>query len=178
MILAGFFAHSWLLALLTLDCAKLGGTQNFSSLQEPDVPFPPARPTLQNLAAICHYGQSRPRYPPSFFPRSGVSFFRRCGKAINRLESWYSMCCSGEVAQQNVQILCCAQQAWQNALSVFCVEEFAVMTRAYPCCRKSGETRWSCFNDELPNPFYEPTAGYMAPQMPHEPGFTWKPNAC
>lgn len=111
------FLHTFALSLL------FTGTQNVGSLQEPDVPFPPACPTLQNLAAICHYGQSRPRYPPSFFPRSGVSFFRRCGKAINRLESWYGMCCNGEVAQQNVQILCCAQQA-VSRVCVFILYEY------------------------------------------------------
>lgn len=82
-----------------------------NSLNEPDVPFPPARPTAQNLAAICHQGHSRPRYLASFFPASGASHFRRRGKAINRLESWFSLCCSGQVAQQSNQILCCAQQA-------------------------------------------------------------------
>lgn len=89
-----------------------------NSLNEPDVPFPPARPTAQNLAAICYYSQGRPRYLASFFLKSGASFFRRCGDAINRLESWYSLCCSGQVAVQSYQILCCTQQAVSLCLCV------------------------------------------------------------
>lgn len=38
-----------------------------------------------NLAAINHYGPCHTRYPPSFFNRSGLRFFRHCGNAINRL---------------------------------------------------------------------------------------------
>ncbi|KAM6899918.1 extracellular matrix protein 1 [Xenentodon cancila] len=148
------------------------------SLNEPNVPFPPALPTFKNLANICHQGQSRPRYPDSFFPTSGVSHFRRRGAAINRLESWYSLCCSGQVAQQASQILCCAQQAWKQALSHFCVEEFSTMTAVYECCESKGEPRWQCFNSKLPNPNYSPTPGYTAPAMPSEPGFTFEPNAC
>lgn len=86
-------------------------------VDEPDIPFPPARPTAENLAAICHQGQGRPRYPDSFFRPCGASYLRRQGKAINRLESWYTLCCSGGVAQQSSQILCCAKQAvslWSN----------------------------------------------------------------
>lgn len=79
--------------------------------EEPNVPFPPARPTTHNLAAICHQGRGRPRYPPSFFPKSGSSHFRRRGHAMNRLESWFRVCCSGHLDEQSSQILCCAQQA-------------------------------------------------------------------
>lgn len=142
MTSTGGLAGFWMVALLTVYSANLGGnffgsfvflylicssrskavnlsvafcfisteTQT-NSLNEPDVPFPPACPTAHNLAAICHHGQGRPRYPASFFPGSGASHFRRRGNAINRLESWFSLCCSGQVAQQTNQILCCAQQA-------------------------------------------------------------------
>lgn len=82
-----------------------------NSLNEPDVPFPPACPAAQNMVAICNHGQGRPRYPSSFFPNSRVGHFRRRGNAINRLESWYSLCCSGHLAQHPEQIICCAQQA-------------------------------------------------------------------
>lgn len=79
-------------------------------LNEPNIPFPPARPTFQNLGNICFHGQSRPRYPHNFFPSSGFSYFRRIGRTINRLESWYSLCCRG-LAQDFYQILCCTEQA-------------------------------------------------------------------
>lgn len=90
---------------------------NVISLNEPDVPFPPACPTVHNLAAICHSGHGRPRYPPNFFPGSRFSHFRRRGSAINRLESWFSLCCSGQVARQSHLILCCTRQA----VSLYCV---------------------------------------------------------
>lgn len=167
----------WILALLTLHGADVGETRR-NSLNEPDVPFPPAWPTTQNLAAICYQGQGRPRYPSSFFPNSRFSHFRRRGNAINRLESWFSLCCSGQVAQQSDQILCCTQQAWKQALSQFCVEEYSTMTAAYVCCADRGTARWVCFNSELPNPNYDPTPGYTAPPVPQEPGFMFNPYVC
>ncbi|XP_051246006.1 extracellular matrix protein 1 [Dicentrarchus labrax] len=177
MIWIGGLTGFWIIALLTFHSANVGETQR-NSLNEPDVPFPPARPAAQNLAAICHQGQGRPRYPASFFPGSGASHFRRRGKAINRLESWYTVCCSELAAEQSTQILCCAQQAWRQALSQFCVEEHSTMTLPYECCADGGEARWMCFNSELPNPDYNPTPGYTAPPVLPEPGFMFSPNAC
>ncbi|XP_042363147.1 extracellular matrix protein 1-like [Plectropomus leopardus] len=177
MIWIGGLTGFWIIVLLTFHGADVGETRG-NSLNEPNVPFPPACPTAQNLAAICHNGQRRPRYPPSFFPNSRFSHFRRRGNAINRLESWYSLCCSGQVAQQSSQILCCAQQAWKQALSEFCVEEYSTMTRAYECCADRGDARWRCFDSELPNPNYSPIPGYTAPQVPEETGFTFNPLAC
>nr|XP_020479460.1 extracellular matrix protein 1-like isoform X2 [Monopterus albus] len=150
---AGGLIGFWIIALLTLHAANLGET-NYNFLNEPNVPFPPARPTVRNLAAICHCGQGRPRYLASFFPSSGASHFRRRGSAINRLESWYSLCCSGQVAHSSSQILCCARQA------------------------AKGDARWMCFNSELPNPNYYPVPDYTAPKVPLEPGFTFNPYAC
>ncbi|XP_041664617.1 extracellular matrix protein 1 [Cheilinus undulatus] len=177
MVSMGGLAGFLLLALLALHGIAVGESQR-NSLNEPDVPFPPACPTPHNLAAICHYGQGRPRYLASFFSGSGSSHFRRRGNAINRLESWYSLCCSGQVAQDSSQILCCATQAWKQALSQFCVEEYSTMTLAYECCEDRGDARWSCFNSELPNPNYSPTPGYTAPEVPLQPGFTFNANAC
>lgn len=77
-----------------------------------DVPFPPAPPTSENLDDICCQAHGRLRYPDSFFPRSGRSYLRRRGKAINRLESWYAFCCSDQLAKHSdFLVLCCAQQA-------------------------------------------------------------------
>ncbi|XP_040045459.1 extracellular matrix protein 1 [Gasterosteus aculeatus] len=163
----------WIIALLTLHCADVGETQK-NVLNEPNVPFPPACPTAENLAAICYYGQGRPRYPSSFFPKSRVSHFRRRGNAINRLESWFALCCSG----QSDQILCCAKQAWKQTLKQFCNEEYSTMTNAYTCCRSGGDARWSCFNSDLPNPNYDPKPGYTAPVVPAQPGLAFNASAC
>ncbi|MEQ2226086.1 hypothetical protein ILYODFUR_023977 [Ilyodon furcidens] len=145
-----------------------------SSLTNADVPFPPAAPTSLNLAAICQKGHCRSRYLPSFFPRSGGSHFCFRGMAINRLESWYSLCCAKPEAQK----LCCAQQAWKKALSRFCVEEFSTKTMVYECCEYKGDARWSCFESELPNPDYSCVPGYIAANMPSEPGFTFNQGTC
>ncbi|XP_034456110.1 extracellular matrix protein 1 [Hippoglossus hippoglossus] len=177
MTSAGGLTGLWMLAFLTLHGANFGETQR-RPLNEIDVPFPPARPTAQNLAAICHQGQGRPRYPAGFFPRSGSSHYQRRGNAINRLESWYHLCCSGQVAQQSHQILCCAQQAWKQTLSQFCVEEYSIKTMPYECCKGKGDARWTCFDSKLPNPDYSPTPGYTAPSVPEEPGFTYNINTC
>uniref|UniRef100_A0A3P8VF67 Extracellular matrix protein 1a n=2 Tax=Cynoglossus semilaevis TaxID=244447 RepID=A0A3P8VF67_CYNSE len=139
---------------------------------------PPACPTVHNLAAICHSGHGRPRYPPNFFPGSRFSHFRRRGSAINRLESWFSLCCSGQVARQSHLILCCTRQAWKQALSQFCDEEYSTMTLPYECCAERGEARWMCFDSELPNPNYSATPDYTPPQVPDEPGFSFDSNAC
>ncbi|KAM4540114.1 extracellular matrix protein 1-like [Odontesthes bonariensis] len=177
MTLTGSLKVVWIIALMTLLGAYLGETRK-KPRKEPNVPFPPAYPILENLAAICTHGEGRPRYPDSFFPASSFSHLRRRGKAINRLESWYSLCCSEEVAQQPNQKLCCAQQAWKQALSHFCDEESSIMTLAYECCEYKEDAKWTCFNSELPNPDYSPISGYVAPVMSPEQGFTFDPNAC
>ncbi|CAL8298012.1 unnamed protein product [Lota lota] len=176
MILTGGLMGLWLFALLTLNGVTFGGAVHF--LNEPYVEFPPARPTANLLYSICAYSSSRLRYPPRYFPSSGVSHFRRCGKAIDRLESWYTACCTGQMTQENTHILCCAEQAWKQALNTFCAEEHSTMTAAYFCCAEEGEAMWTCFNSGLPNPNYSPMAGYTAPIQPRERGFTFSPNDC
>ncbi|XP_029976880.1 extracellular matrix protein 1 [Salarias fasciatus] len=162
MTSAGGLTGFWVIALMTLHSANLGESKPYS-LNEPDVPFPPAYPTAGNLFAICHQGQGRPRYPDSFFPTSGASHFRRRGIAINRMESWFNFCCSGVPAQENSKILCCAQQAWKRALSMFCTAEYSTMTLVYECCEAKGEDRWRCFSEFPINPGYFSMPGYTAP---------------
>ncbi|XP_038135374.1 extracellular matrix protein 1-like [Cyprinodon tularosa] len=140
------------------------------------VPFPPAVPHAGNINAICQNSHCRQRYPPSYFPRSGVSHLRRRGTAINRLESWYSLCCSSFSAEE--EKLCCLQQAWKQALTRFCVEEFSTMTLAYNCCENTGEDRWRCFIGRLEKPDYSCVPGYTAPSTASEPGFTYDQSAC
>ncbi|XP_056269618.1 extracellular matrix protein 1-like [Pseudoliparis swirei] len=165
------------LIIALLHGADVGETKR-NALNEPDVPFPPAAPTVDNLDAICNLSQGRPRYPSSFFPNSRFGHFRRRGNAINRLEWWYSLCCSGEVAEQRDPILCCTKQAWKQSLSQFCTEEYSTMTNAYECCQDKGDARWACFDSELPNPNYDPEPNYSAPVVPEEPGFTFNANTC
>ncbi|XP_077598985.1 extracellular matrix protein 1 [Stigmatopora nigra] len=164
--------------------ARMGLVQAFGILlivflaESLDVPFPPARPVAHNLANICSRGQGRPRYAEGFFPRSGAGTLKRRAKAINRLESWYVGCCGLPEDNWEAAALCCARQAWKEALGQFCMEEFGTMTAHYECCRKDGQERWTCFDSELPNPNYEATPGYSAPAMPAEPGFVFDVGAC
>ncbi|XP_053717470.1 extracellular matrix protein 1 isoform X1 [Synchiropus splendidus] len=171
----GFPAGIWLILTLSLQLVDLEATKK-NPLNEPDVPFPPAQPTAENLVNICLHSQSRPRYPPSFFPRSGASHFRRRGKAINRLESWLTSCCNG--LQESSHLLCCATQAWKQALHQFCAEEYGTMTTAYDCCGMKGDARWACFNEDVSNPDYEPTPGYTAPAVPLDLLFIFTTQSC
>lgn len=169
--------------------------------------FPPARPSDNNLKAICLYGNGRPRYPAARFPSSSYAYARRAGKAVNRLEAWFSQCCYGGFTYGNRQILCCAEQAvstqnekhmsfyfsnseqknnclfplflqWKAALSRFCIEEYSTMTLVHECCEKKGEERWNCIKSRAPNPFYQPLSGYRAPIIPPDRILTWNPNTC
>lgn len=67
---------------------------------------------------------------------------------------------------------------WKQALTQFCMEEYATMTAAYHCCEQSGAARWLCFDGAVSKRNYSPTAGYTAPSLPEEPGFTFDANTC
>ncbi|KAA0710193.1 hypothetical protein E1301_Tti016730 [Triplophysa tibetana] len=169
---------STILSILILQFISLGGGQN----TDPDVllksSFPPAQPSLMNLNAICLHGSGRARYPASIFPPSGYAYARRAGNAVNRLEAWFSQCCNEDVARGNGEILCCAKQAWEAALSQFCTEEFSTMTMPHECCERRGEDRWNCFTTQAPNPYYKSLPGNLAPVVPADRIFTWDPNTC
>ncbi|KAJ8398518.1 hypothetical protein AAFF_G00427730 [Aldrovandia affinis] len=141
--------------------------------------FPPARPSLSNLPAICLYGEGRPRYSLHSLPQTGFSYITRQEKTINRVESWYSVCCQRNGTQEPALLLCCARKAWEQAINGFCDEEFSIKTKHYHCCKMQGWRRWSCFDKEAPNRSYQPTRkGSVAPQSHPEQGFTWNPNTC
>ncbi|KAL2080136.1 hypothetical protein ACEWY4_023929 [Coilia grayii] len=162
-------------ALCVMMLALVGIRVSVSA--EPSVSFPPARPSLANLNALCNRGDGRPRYPALLFPASGHGHQRRCGAAINRVEAWYGMCCAAGKTQG--QTLCCAKQAWEYALKVFCMEEFMVKDLPHECCEEErGEARWRCFEREAPNPYYQAIPGYTAPSVSVDLGFTWDANAC
>ncbi|KAI7798984.1 putative extracellular matrix protein 1-like [Triplophysa rosa] len=169
---------STLFTILILQFISLGGGQNIDPDVQLESSFPPAKPSLTNLNAICLHGSGRARYPASSFPPSGYAYARRAGNAVNRLEAWFSQCCNGDVARGNEQILCCAKQAWEAALSQFCTEEFSTMTLAHECCEQKGEDRWKCFTKQAPNPSYQSLPGYLAPVVPQDRIFTWDPNTC
>lgn len=79
--------------------------------QQYPVQFPLARPSLDNLQAICLHSDHRPRYPDSYFPPSGFGAMRRRASAVNNAESWFSTCCHGNQTWGMDVTLCCATQA-------------------------------------------------------------------
>ncbi|XP_062321999.1 extracellular matrix protein 1-like isoform X2 [Osmerus eperlanus] len=138
------------------------------------IPFPPAQPSVDNLQAICFQDNRRPRYPPSSLPQSGFGYLHRQADAINRVESWYNECCQGNETQEQEAKLCCVKQAWEENLKQYCEEEFSIKTSHYPCCKKNGEERLSCFRGDAPNPSYQDVETLFQT----EPGFTFDPNTC
>uniref|UniRef100_A0A3Q3ENI8 Extracellular matrix protein 1b n=1 Tax=Labrus bergylta TaxID=56723 RepID=A0A3Q3ENI8_9LABR len=131
------------------------------------VQFPLGRPTSDNLQAICHHGDLRPRYPTSYFPDSGFGQQRRRASAVNRAESWFSML-----------TLCCATQAWELSVESFCAEDSSVKDRLYDCCRLRGSDRLKCFNNDAPNPDYKPTEELPVPELPSTDSFNFDPDTC
>ncbi|TSK34834.1 Phosphatidylinositol 4-phosphate 5-kinase type-1 alpha [Bagarius yarrelli] len=145
---------------------------------DPSIPFPPARPTLDNIPAICSYSNFRPRYTKDMLPKDGFGYLHRQANAINKLESWFSVCCSNRT-QEDEMSLCCAQQAWEKSLSNFCQEEFSIKTRHYHCCKKNGQARWDCFEEEAPDPLYLPSDQKAPATLPSTiQEFDFNPNLC
>uniref|UniRef100_A0A1A8HZG4 Extracellular matrix protein 1 n=1 Tax=Nothobranchius kuhntae TaxID=321403 RepID=A0A1A8HZG4_NOTKU len=170
--LMGFWITALIILVATVEEAQM------NKVKTPDILFPPACPKMTNLKNICELGQYRPRYPDKSLPLTGYSDLRRRANAINRLESWYDICCHEQNAPPDSQILCCAEQAWKQALSQFCVEEYSTMSAVYECCEYKNVARWTCFDSDLPNPDYDKKPDYIAPNMPREPGFTFDSDAC
>ncbi|KAM9851667.1 extracellular matrix protein 1 [Aulostomus maculatus] len=142
------------------------------------VQFPLARPTPDNLQAICLHGDQRPLYPDSYFPDSGFGQLKRRASAVNKAESWFRSCCKGNQTWGEEVMLCCATQAWELSVESFCVEDSSVKDRLYHCCRLTGSTRQNCFNDDAPNPGYNPMEELPVPPLPSTDIFNFDPNTC
>ncbi|XP_070692212.1 extracellular matrix protein 1 [Pempheris klunzingeri] len=142
------------------------------------VQFPVGRPTSDNLQAICLHGDHRPRYPDSYFPDSGFGQQRRRASAVNKAESWFSMCCKGNQTWEREVMLCCATQAWELSVKSFCEEDSSVKDRLYDCCRLTGSDRLNCFHNDAPNPNYGPTEELPVPPLPLDAIFNFDPSTC
>ncbi|KAJ8386467.1 hypothetical protein AAFF_G00169370 [Aldrovandia affinis] len=145
---------SWVVLLLLFSCVPLEGHPQ--TFEEPYVPFPPARPSMVNLDNICVNEPHRPLYPLDSLPRTGYSYLRRQGDAINGMESAYQECCKLYGYQWLVLTLSCVQKAWKGGLSKYCVDEFSVKTKPHPCCMVE-EDMHNCFATKAPNKSYTPT---------------------
>ncbi|XP_060726155.1 extracellular matrix protein 1 [Tachysurus vachellii] len=131
------------------------GPQRRPYSKDPFIPFPLARPTMNNILAICHYSNLRPRYTEGMLPKNGFGYLYRQACAVNQLESWFSVCCSNGT-QDEEMILCCANQAWEISLSNFCEEELGIKTSHDYCCKRNDQERLDCFEEAAPNPLYQP----------------------
>uniref|UniRef100_A0A672PY89 Extracellular matrix protein 1b n=1 Tax=Sinocyclocheilus grahami TaxID=75366 RepID=A0A672PY89_SINGR len=136
----------------------------------PEVDFPPAFPNKGNLEDICQFSKTPVRYPKDMFPQDGFGHEYRQADAINKLQSWYGVCC-GIYGTQEEQI-CCAEQAWKKSLAAYCFQEFTIKTSHYFCCKKSRKARWSCFDKEASGSEYFPYpllngSWYFTPNSSH-----------
>uniref|UniRef100_A0A3B4ZQR7 Extracellular matrix protein 1 n=1 Tax=Stegastes partitus TaxID=144197 RepID=A0A3B4ZQR7_9TELE len=142
------------------------------------VQFPLARPTSNNLQAICLHRDHRPRYPNSYFPASGFGQLRRRASGVNNAESWFDTCCQGNQTWEREVTLCCATQAWELFVETFCEEDSSVKDRLYNCCKLRGADRLNCFDRDSPNPNYEPTEVLPVEAIPPTTSFSFDPNTC
>uniref|UniRef100_A0A8C9AAE1 Extracellular matrix protein 1 n=1 Tax=Prolemur simus TaxID=1328070 RepID=A0A8C9AAE1_PROSS len=136
--------------------------------------FPPGRPSPDNLNQICLPDRQHVVYGPWNLPQSGYSHLTRQGETLNFLETGYSRCCR---CRSHTNRLDCAKLVWEDAMTRFCEAEFSVKTRAHWCCKRRGEARFSCFQEEAPQPHYQLQAcpGHQTgissgPELPFPPG--------
>uniref|UniRef100_A0A1A8GYY0 Extracellular matrix protein 1 n=1 Tax=Nothobranchius korthausae TaxID=1143690 RepID=A0A1A8GYY0_9TELE len=142
------------------------------------VQFPLGRPTPDNIQAICLHGDHRPRYPSSYFPPSGFSKQKRQADAVNNAEFWFSACCRGNQTWGEDGTLCCATQAWEKSVNLFCKEDSSVKDRLDECCRVKDNKRMNCFNKDAPNPSYQPTEEQPVQPLSSEVAFDFEPDSC
>uniref|UniRef100_A0A8C4PG03 Extracellular matrix protein 1 n=1 Tax=Equus asinus asinus TaxID=83772 RepID=A0A8C4PG03_EQUAS len=136
--------------------------------------FPPGRPSPNNLDQICLPNRQHVVYGPWNLPQSGYSHLTRQGETLNLLETGYSRCCRCHSYTKRLE---CAKLVWEDAMTQFCEAEFSVKTRAHRCCKRQGEARFSCFQEEAPQPHYQLQAcpshqpGISSgPELPFPPG--------
>ncbi|XP_070622177.1 extracellular matrix protein 1 [Erythrolamprus reginae] len=114
--------------------------------------FPPGRPNLGNLQALCAAGRTRRSYGPWNLPQTSFSHLSRQGEALNQLELQFTRCCHLDDNQK----LPCASSEWEKCLGTFCKQEFSTKTRPFHCCRVGArQARLRCFANQAPFPKYE-----------------------
>ncbi|XP_026541740.1 extracellular matrix protein 1 isoform X2 [Notechis scutatus] len=131
-------------------CKEVGCTRKppFYKLEE----FPPGRPSLSNLGALCSAGRTKPSYGPWNLPQTSFSHLSRQGEALNQLERQFTRCC--QLAED--QKLPCASNEWEKCLARYCKQEFSTKTLPFHCCRAGGrKDRLNCFARQAPFPKYE-----------------------
>lgn len=140
------------------------------------VEFPLARPSSENIQAICLYGNYRPRYPASYFPANGYGVYKRQADAVNTLEAWFDNCCRDNQTEEVT--LCCATQAWEKSINHFCEVGFTIKAPHFHCCKISGDERLSCFDNSAKNSNYSSTKEEPVQPVPPKTKFTFEPQTC
>lgn len=140
------------------------------------VHFPLARPSSENIRAICLYGDRRRRYPESYFPASGYGVHKRQADFVNTLEAWFGNCCRENQTEEVT--LCCATQAWEKSISHFCEVGFTVKAPHFHCCKRRGNERLTCFENAAKDPSYSPTEAELVQPVPEKATFTFDPQSC
>lgn len=92
-------------------CREVGCSRKlpFYKLEE----FPPGRPSLSNLQALCAVGRKKHSYGPWNLPQTSFSHLSRQGEALNQLELQFTRCC--QLAED--QKLPCASNEVSDPLS-------------------------------------------------------------
>ncbi|CAG11891.1 unnamed protein product [Tetraodon nigroviridis] len=142
------------------------------------VQFPLARPSSDNLQAICSHSAHRPRYPKTYFPSSGYGQQKRRADAVNNAEFWFSGCCEKNATWGSETTLCCATQAWKRHIESFCKEDTSVKDLIYQCCRLDGRKQLDCFHNDAPNPSYDPTEELPVSPIATTTEFSFEPSTC
>ncbi|CAM4698126.1 unnamed protein product [Leuciscus chuanchicus] len=151
--------------------------RSMGPLNGPKVDFPPSFPSAGNLKDICQFSKAPVRYQMDTFPSSGFGYAFRQAEAVNKLQSWYSVCCDINGSQE--EKICCAEQAWKKSLSAYCNQEFSIKTNHYFCCKKKGTARWSCFDKEAPDSSYHVSSEVSNVKTPQKiRGFKFNSTAC
>lgn len=157
------------------------GPRSYHPLESYPVQFPLARPSSENLNAICFHGDHRPRYPKSYFPQSGYDQQKRMADAVNMAEAWFETCCKHNQTEETDRevTLCCVTQAWKKSVNVFCRENSRVKDHQYHCCKSNENERLACFHNDAPKPNYEPTEVLpVQPLPPPSTNFHFDSSAC
>lgn len=106
------FVECWMLNACHLFLSDLRPIPAISGHMTPyPVHFPLARPSADNIQAICSHSAHRPRYPEAYFPLNGYGQLKRRATAVNNGEFWFSDCCQQNATWGSEATLCCATQA-------------------------------------------------------------------
>lgn len=115
-----------------------------------------------------------------------------CG--VKSYNSVFLLLCCGTQTKQWISLTCCFLclsssfslmwnmvfqlifvLQWERSLSAFCQEEFSIKTHHYHCCNVHGLAKWDCFEEDAPDPLYQPSGHEVTTTIQ---GFDFNPSSC